>query len=517
MWAVDVAMFVLVGRAYDLDLELGAYFLLEGIGNLALAVPATAAGLGSFDYLTYLTARDIEISESDATAYVLTMHALLVLPVTLLGALLVAPALPRLFRRRRGPGAQILPLEPRQLVRPPRRLAPGLGEAPLAGSRLEQLGIDRPALGPRLVERIVDGDAGRARSARPSAGTSGGAAGAGRRRGGTRSPERDRRPGYARRRAGRRRARPGGAPTGARAGSAPRRPRSSGPISPSGEGLPSGKTSRRRRPGGARRASGSRRAARAPGAPRTPRRPAASPGADGLPQEVGELAAQDVPHPLGRGQTGRLGPAGERGELPRGQEVGQVLVRALAEELAEPGRRRAPKRMPLDPAEPATDPDREERPAGGRRQVGGKPREEPRQEEVVPGGEAQPLERAPRAPELAPGDRGAGRGPERPSRGDAWRGRACPGRARAAPARRRRRERRRASRPTCPRRRRRRGAPRVGSIATWPASRSEVPHRPSTFPASTAARTPWPSTREPRSRSSSPAATAPTSWPGKTG
>ena len=99
MWLVDVAMFVLVGHAYDLDLELGAYFLLEGIGNLALAVPATAAGLGSFDYLTYLAARDIDVSERDATAYVLTMHALLVLPVTLLGALLLPPALPRLFRR----------------------------------------------------------------------------------------------------------------------------------------------------------------------------------------------------------------------------------------------------------------------------------------------------------------------------------------------------------------------------------------------------------------------------------
>jgi uncharacterized protein (TIRG00374 family) len=50
MWIADVAMYALVGHAYDLDLEAGAYFLLEGIGNLALAVPATAAGVGSFDY-----------------------------------------------------------------------------------------------------------------------------------------------------------------------------------------------------------------------------------------------------------------------------------------------------------------------------------------------------------------------------------------------------------------------------------------------------------------------------------
>jgi glycosyltransferase 2 family protein len=100
MWLADVAMFALVGRAYGLDLAFGAYFLLEGIGNLALAVPATAAGLGTFDYLTYLAARGVDVDEDTATAYVLTMHALVVVPVTLLGALLVRPALPRLFRGR---------------------------------------------------------------------------------------------------------------------------------------------------------------------------------------------------------------------------------------------------------------------------------------------------------------------------------------------------------------------------------------------------------------------------------
>ena len=100
MWTADVAMFALVGRAYGLDLGLGAYLLMEGIGNLALAVPATAAGLGTFDYITFLAARHVELDEETATAYVLTMHAFVVLPVTLMGALLLRPALPRLFRGR---------------------------------------------------------------------------------------------------------------------------------------------------------------------------------------------------------------------------------------------------------------------------------------------------------------------------------------------------------------------------------------------------------------------------------
>ena len=66
---------------------------------LALAVPATAAGIGTYDYLTLVAAKGIDVPADKATAYVLTMHALTVIPITLLGVALVRPAFPRLFRR----------------------------------------------------------------------------------------------------------------------------------------------------------------------------------------------------------------------------------------------------------------------------------------------------------------------------------------------------------------------------------------------------------------------------------
>ena len=107
MWLADVAMYWVVGEfAFGLDLPIGAYFLLEGIGNLALAVPATAAGIGTFDYLTLLAAKGIDVNPDKATAYVLTMHALAVIPVTLMGAVLVSPAFPRLLGRRREPAQE---------------------------------------------------------------------------------------------------------------------------------------------------------------------------------------------------------------------------------------------------------------------------------------------------------------------------------------------------------------------------------------------------------------------------
>jgi uncharacterized protein (TIRG00374 family) len=101
MWLADVAMYYIVGQAFELDIGVGGYFLLEGVGNLALAVPATAAGIGTFDYLTLVAAKGIDVPTGKATAYVLTMHALTVLPITILGAILLRPAFPRIFRRRR--------------------------------------------------------------------------------------------------------------------------------------------------------------------------------------------------------------------------------------------------------------------------------------------------------------------------------------------------------------------------------------------------------------------------------
>lgn len=121
MWTADVVMYAIVGWAYHLHVGIGAYFLLEGIANLALAIPAAAAGLGTFDYLTLVAAQAIGISTLNASAYVLTVHALTVLPITIVGAVLLRVAFPRLRARRLDAvGAAKLEVEPLQHA--PRRL-----------------------------------------------------------------------------------------------------------------------------------------------------------------------------------------------------------------------------------------------------------------------------------------------------------------------------------------------------------------------------------------------------------
>lgn len=111
MWLADVVMYAAVGWAYHLHLPLGAYFLLEGVANLALAIPAAAAGIGTFDYLTLLAAQHISVPAASAPAYVLTIHALTVVPITLVGAAALWRAFPRLRRGARATKLEVEPLE----------------------------------------------------------------------------------------------------------------------------------------------------------------------------------------------------------------------------------------------------------------------------------------------------------------------------------------------------------------------------------------------------------------------
>ena len=92
IWLANLVLYGAVGLGLGLDTGVGAYLSLEAVGNLALAVPGTAAGVGSFDYLTLMAARSLAIPRDGAAAYVIAVHALTVVPVTVLGLLLIGRA-----------------------------------------------------------------------------------------------------------------------------------------------------------------------------------------------------------------------------------------------------------------------------------------------------------------------------------------------------------------------------------------------------------------------------------------
>jgi hypothetical protein len=83
-------MYGALARGFGLGLSPGALLLLVGAGNLALAVPGVAAGLGSFELVTLAGAHGIGLGGPQLAAFVLAVHAVIVLPTTVTG-LALAP------------------------------------------------------------------------------------------------------------------------------------------------------------------------------------------------------------------------------------------------------------------------------------------------------------------------------------------------------------------------------------------------------------------------------------------
>jgi uncharacterized membrane protein YbhN (UPF0104 family) len=100
IWFADVVMYAALAQGFKLDVSFAAILLLVGAGNLALAIPGTAAGLGSFELVTLAGAHGIGIGGPQLAAFVLAVHAVIVLPTTVTGLALARTALPKAFRLR---------------------------------------------------------------------------------------------------------------------------------------------------------------------------------------------------------------------------------------------------------------------------------------------------------------------------------------------------------------------------------------------------------------------------------
>ena len=98
IWFADVVMYGALARGFHLDASFASILLLVGAGNLALAIPGAAAGLGSFELVTLAGAHGIGVGGPELAAFVLAIHAVIVLPPTVTGLLLARVALPKAFR-----------------------------------------------------------------------------------------------------------------------------------------------------------------------------------------------------------------------------------------------------------------------------------------------------------------------------------------------------------------------------------------------------------------------------------
>ena len=88
-WGLEAATYWLVGEGFGLGLAPGIYLGLCGAANLAIAAPSTSGGIGPFEYFARLVAVSFGAATAAATAYALVVHALVLVPVVLLGAFLL--------------------------------------------------------------------------------------------------------------------------------------------------------------------------------------------------------------------------------------------------------------------------------------------------------------------------------------------------------------------------------------------------------------------------------------------
>lgn len=92
VWVSESGVFLLLAFGFDLNLIFyefsmlfGVLILTTAIANLATSIPSAAGGIGPFEFFAQTSLIFFGLDISLASAYILTVHALLLFPVTILG------------------------------------------------------------------------------------------------------------------------------------------------------------------------------------------------------------------------------------------------------------------------------------------------------------------------------------------------------------------------------------------------------------------------------------------------
>jgi uncharacterized protein (TIRG00374 family) len=84
-WLLEATMYYMVGLAFDLDVGFQYYLLVTAAANLAISVFASQGGIGPFELVTKQIMIAAGVTTSLATAYAIGLHALVLLPVIVVG------------------------------------------------------------------------------------------------------------------------------------------------------------------------------------------------------------------------------------------------------------------------------------------------------------------------------------------------------------------------------------------------------------------------------------------------
>ena len=88
-WTVEAAAYMVIGQGFDLGVSFAHYCLLLSAANLAIIIPTFFGGTGPFEWAAKLVLVGAGVADSVAGAYSIVAHAVILVPTTVLGLLLL--------------------------------------------------------------------------------------------------------------------------------------------------------------------------------------------------------------------------------------------------------------------------------------------------------------------------------------------------------------------------------------------------------------------------------------------
>ncbi|MEO6044685.1 MAG: lysylphosphatidylglycerol synthase transmembrane domain-containing protein, partial [Tepidiformaceae bacterium] len=88
-WVIEAGAYAVIGQGFDLGVGFGQYCLLLSAANLAIIIPTFFGGTGPFEWAAKLVLVGAGVSDNVAGAYSIIAHAVILVPTTILGLILL--------------------------------------------------------------------------------------------------------------------------------------------------------------------------------------------------------------------------------------------------------------------------------------------------------------------------------------------------------------------------------------------------------------------------------------------
>jgi len=88
-WTVEAGAYAVIGQGFNMDVGFGHYALLLAAANLAIIIPTFFGGTGPFEWAAKLVLVGGDVAENVAGAYSIIAHAVILIPTTVLGLILL--------------------------------------------------------------------------------------------------------------------------------------------------------------------------------------------------------------------------------------------------------------------------------------------------------------------------------------------------------------------------------------------------------------------------------------------